>query len=271
MKRFAECLISAFMDRSIDVLLGPISVTVHIPVPSLPSFSSPSMSTFTLASLPSSHPSVRALRELHTLYHSSPVFSEWVDVHLALSPFASLTYTKPSPRTFPTPLPSNVPHATAEEQLPEQQPPPPNQEPDITGSGGRQFNVWRNAARLFARTAFVMMLDVDFAVCTDWRGEIRDAIKQAGQLSKEDEARQGSSPGSRLDVGARWRVYYGKNGDKVNGDEMESKTVDAVEVLRRVKDGRAALVVPAFEYVRQEDGLDQWTFPTNKEVRPILH
>ncbi|PVG02538.1 hypothetical protein CPB86DRAFT_794353 [Serendipita vermifera] len=33
----------------------------------------------------------------------------------------------------------------------------------------RQFNMWRNVARLFARTEFVMMLDVDFAICTDFR------------------------------------------------------------------------------------------------------
>lgn len=37
----------------------------------------------------------------------------------------------------------------------------------------RQFNTWRNAARLWARTRWVMMLDVDFAVCTDFRAAIR--------------------------------------------------------------------------------------------------
>ncbi|KAI0823147.1 glycosyl-transferase for dystroglycan-domain-containing protein [Trametes gibbosa] len=51
--------------------------------------------------------------------------------------------------------------------------------PSPEGEGGRQFNVWRNAARLFARTEFVMMLDVDFAVCTDWRGAVRDALRAA--------------------------------------------------------------------------------------------
>ncbi len=32
----------------------------------------------------------------------------------------------------------------------------------------RQFNTWRNIARLFARTDFVMMLDIDFYPCTDF-------------------------------------------------------------------------------------------------------
>ncbi|KAG8825562.1 hypothetical protein FRB91_001033 [Serendipita sp. 411] len=42
----------------------------------------------------------------------------------------------------------------------------------ITDEFDRQFNMWRNAARLFARTDFVMMLDVDFAICTDFRSKI---------------------------------------------------------------------------------------------------
>jgi glycosyltransferase-like protein LARGE len=37
----------------------------------------------------------------------------------------------------------------------------------------RQFNNWRNIARLFARTDYVMMLDIDFYPCTDFRGLIR--------------------------------------------------------------------------------------------------
>jgi hypothetical protein len=40
----------------------------------------------------------------------------------------------------------------------------------------RQFNAWRNIARLFARTTYVMMLDVDFAVCTDWRVSVLDLL-----------------------------------------------------------------------------------------------
>lgn len=80
----------------------------------------------------------------------------------------------------------------------------------------RQLNTWRNAARLFARTEFVMMLDVDFAVCTDFRSAIRASLgAKVGQMLKE---------------------------------------------------GRAALVVPAFEYVKQEDGLDQNIFPRDKQV-----
>lgn len=44
----------------------------------------------------------------------------------------------------------------------------------------RQFNMWRNVARLFARTDYVMMLDVDFYICTDFR----KAVKQ-NRLIKE--------------------------------------------------------------------------------------
>ena len=78
----------------------------------------------------------------------------------------------------------------------------------------RQFNMWRNVAKFFARTAYVMMLDVDFALCTDFRSRIL------------------SSP----------------------------------EVMDRLRSGTAAMVIPAFEYVRQEDGMDSSTFPQNKTV-----
>lgn len=36
----------------------------------------------------------------------------------------------------------------------------------------RQFNMWRNVARFFARTDYLMMLDVDFWLCTDFRQRI---------------------------------------------------------------------------------------------------
>ncbi|KAI5478479.1 glycosyltransferase family 49 protein [Pseudohyphozyma bogoriensis] len=36
----------------------------------------------------------------------------------------------------------------------------------------RQFNMWRNVAKFFARTEYVMMLDVDFWLCTDFRSRI---------------------------------------------------------------------------------------------------
>lgn len=38
----------------------------------------------------------------------------------------------------------------------------------IIDSFDRQFNMWRNIARFFARTDFVMMLDIDFSLCTDF-------------------------------------------------------------------------------------------------------
>ncbi|CDH56995.1 glycosyltransferase family 49 protein [Lichtheimia corymbifera JMRC:FSU:9682] len=76
----------------------------------------------------------------------------------------------------------------------------------------RQFNMWRNVAKLFARTDYIMMLDVDFHLCTDIRKSIR------------------SNP----------------------------------EWMNRLRQGRTALVVPAFEFNLQEDGEDWRTFPNNK-------
>ncbi|KAG6889925.1 hypothetical protein C0992_003520 [Termitomyces sp. T32_za158] len=43
----------------------------------------------------------------------------------------------------------------------------------VIDSFDRQFNTWRNIARLFARTDYIMMLDVDFYLCTDIRTVIR--------------------------------------------------------------------------------------------------
>lgn len=43
----------------------------------------------------------------------------------------------------------------------------------VVDSFDRQFNTWRNIARLFARTNFVMMLDIDFYLCTDFRSTLR--------------------------------------------------------------------------------------------------
>ncbi|KAL1924677.1 uncharacterized protein VTP21DRAFT_4331 [Calcarisporiella thermophila] len=77
----------------------------------------------------------------------------------------------------------------------------------------RQFNMWRNVARIYARTDYTLMLDVDFHVCTDFRRAIRE-----------------------------------------NSD-----------IQRRLAMGEIALVLPAFEFVAQEDGLDSTTFPANKE------
>ena len=81
----------------------------------------------------------------------------------------------------------------------------------------RQFNTWRNIARLFARTDFVMMLDIDFYPCTDFRS----VIKQSSTIS-----------------------------DKLYA-------------------GRAALVIPAFQYTDFHEGTNYRTFPTKKAVCPF--
>jgi hypothetical protein len=86
----------------------------------------------------------------------------------------------------------------------------------------RAFNAWRNIARLLARTTYMLLLDVDFAVCTDWRASVRVLLR-------------------------------------------DSESV----VARRVREGSAALVLPAFEYVRQAEGRNQDTFPRDRHVRAI--
>ncbi|KAI0719146.1 glycosyl-transferase for dystroglycan-domain-containing protein [Cerioporus squamosus] len=173
---------------------GPISVTIHIPLPLHSSFST----------LKPDHPSRAALSNLHALYASSPLFSRYVDVHLALSPFSSALS--------------------------------PGASSSMEGEGGRQFNVWRNAARLFARTDFVMMLDVDFAVCTDWRGFIRDSLLAASSNPIRHTVRT---------------LHHGAN---------------STEIVQRLREGSVALVVPAFEHVKQEDGVDQRSFPGDKQT-----
>ncbi|KAI8371644.1 glycosyl-transferase for dystroglycan-domain-containing protein [Radiomyces spectabilis] len=76
----------------------------------------------------------------------------------------------------------------------------------------RQFNMWRNVAKFFARSDYIMMLDVDFYLCTDFR----QSLKQQPEL------------------------------------------------MDRLRSGRAAIVVPAFEFIREEDGEDWHKFPKNK-------
>ncbi|KAG0373235.1 hypothetical protein BGX24_011964 [Mortierella sp. AD032] len=74
-----------------------------------------------------------------------------------------------------------------------------------------QLNMWRNVARLFARTDYFMLLDVDFHICTDLRKHLQESPK-------------------------------------------------ARELLRQ----GAALVLPAFEYTNEDDGVDSATFPVIK-------
>ncbi|CAG8758603.1 6349_t:CDS:2, partial [Acaulospora morrowiae] len=77
----------------------------------------------------------------------------------------------------------------------------------------RQFNMWRNVAKFFSRTNYVMMLDVDFHPCTNFRKTI----------------------------------------------------LESPEIMRKLRAGNTALVVPAFEYVKLKEGLDYTTFPKKKK------
>ncbi|GAA5904347.1 hypothetical protein JCM6882_003202 [Rhodosporidiobolus microsporus] len=46
----------------------------------------------------------------------------------------------------------------------------------------RQFNMWRNVAKFFARTDYVMMLDVDFWLCTDFRTRMLESPEIMARL-----------------------------------------------------------------------------------------
>ncbi len=46
----------------------------------------------------------------------------------------------------------------------------------------RQFNMWRNVAKFFARTDYVMMLDVDFWICTDFRSRMLNSKEIMSRL-----------------------------------------------------------------------------------------
>ncbi|KAI9266724.1 glycosyl-transferase for dystroglycan-domain-containing protein [Phascolomyces articulosus] len=50
----------------------------------------------------------------------------------------------------------------------------------------RQFNMWRNVAKLFAQTDYIMMLDVDFHLCTDIRSStLRQLPKKYPELKQK--------------------------------------------------------------------------------------
>ncbi|KAI9232909.1 hypothetical protein MVEG_07583 [Podila verticillata NRRL 6337] len=82
-----------------------------------------------------------------------------------------------------------------------------------------QLNMWRNVARLFARTDYFMLLDVDFHICTD----------------------------------------------------LKKHLAENQEAMRLLRAG-SALILPAFEYTHEEDGVDSATFPKEKKnVEPLVN
>jgi glycosyltransferase-like protein LARGE len=44
----------------------------------------------------------------------------------------------------------------------------------LISTNKKEFNLWRNIGRFYARTAWVLMLDVDLLPCTDFRERIRN-------------------------------------------------------------------------------------------------
>ena len=147
------------------------------------------------------------LDALHALYTSTPLMSQYVDVHLVMTP----------------------------------------------GAGDRQFNAWRNVARFFARTEYVMMLDVDFVPCTDFRSRVREALKGKGGWGSA--VRKGGKGGHGSD-------RHDKKGKGKGRGKEEGEEVTIQDLLRA---GLAALVIPAFEYTNHEDGYDVSKFPRTKE------
>lgn len=53
----------------------------------------------------------------------------------------------------------------------------------VVDSFDRQFNMWRNVAKFFARTDYVMMLDVDFWICTNFRQRILGSPELVDKLA----------------------------------------------------------------------------------------
>ncbi|ORX94731.1 hypothetical protein K493DRAFT_329867 [Basidiobolus meristosporus CBS 931.73] len=84
----------------------------------------------------------------------------------------------------------------------------------IVDSFERQFNYWRNVARFFARTKYILMLDVDFFPCTN----LRQNLQRHPQL------------------------------------------------LGKLREGNAAIVIPAFEYGALDEGRNSDHFPRTKDA-----
>ncbi|KAL1741350.1 glycosyltransferase family 49 protein [Schizophyllum fasciatum] len=105
------------------------------------------------------------LAALHTLYASSPLMAQHVDVHLIVDAF------------------------------------------------DRQFNTWRNVARFFARTDYVMMLDIDFSLCTDFRRDIRDSADLRARLDAGVAFVIAAFEYSNLDEGTNQDVFPRTKGD----------------------------------------------------------
>ena len=54
----------------------------------------------------------------------------------------------------------------------------------VTSRFERQLNAWRNYARAYARTRYVMMLDVDLVMRTDVRGALRGVLREEGEVGR---------------------------------------------------------------------------------------
>lgn len=102
-----------FYEKHINLIQGPISVTLH---------------------LPDNEKKLAILEQLHEIYRSNPLYPRYIDMHLIIDNF------------------------------------------------DRQFNLWRNVARMFARTSLIMAMDVDFMLCSDLRLNFAKISKESQDM-----------------------------------------------------------------------------------------
>lgn len=55
----------------------------------------------------------------------------------------------------------------------------------VTSTFDRQLNAWRNMARAYARTQYIMMLDIDLAIRTDLNAAFKDVMDDRQGLGKD--------------------------------------------------------------------------------------
>lgn len=104
----------------------------------------------------------------------------------------------------------------------------------------RQFNMWRNVAKFFARTEYIVMLG-----------------NESRSLQATHDYRFAKCPGILFLLSSTDVDFH------ICTDFRESIRQNPA-IMDKLRSGTTALVIPAFEFVEQPDGLDWKTFPTTK-------
>ncbi|KAG1451131.1 hypothetical protein G6F56_008164 [Rhizopus delemar] len=71
----------------------------------------------------------------------------------------------------------------------------------------RQFNMWRNVAKMYARTDYIMMLDIDFFPCTDFRQEVQNDPELLEKLDQGSGLVVPAFEYARLEEGMDYRTF----------------------------------------------------------------